>query len=268
MMSAAAMIDDPRRGTDGARRRPCVALVGIHGYGRAHLRNILRLQATGALRFVALVDPTPIDVSVLAVDDPLLADDGDTVRTVAATAWYPDLGTFLADPAVGTPEVVVVCTPIHTHAILASQALRAGCDVLLEKPPTSRLDEFNALLVLAAATDRAVQVGFQTFGSTALAAVHDVVSSGEIGAVTGVGAVGTWLRYESYWTRSAWTGKRTVGGRPVADGVVTNPLAHAVATALHLAGARLSPMSPASSSTSTGQTESRSTTPRQCASRR
>ena len=171
------------------------------------------------------------------MDDPLTADDADAVRTVAATPWYPDLAAFLADPAAGTPDVVVVCTPIHTHFALASQALRAGCDVLLEKPPTSSLDEFEALLALVAEAGRSVQVGFQTFGSTALPALHDVVASGEIGDMTGVGAVGAWLRYESYWTRSAWTGRRTVAGRPVVDGVVTNPLAHAVATALHLADA-------------------------------
>lgn len=231
------MIDNSRRGADGVRRRPSVALVGIHGYGRAHLRDILRLQVKGALRFVALVDPTPIDHLALPLVDPLTADDADAVRTVAATPWYPDLAAFLADPAAGAPDVVVVCTPIHTHFALASQAVRAGCDVLLEKPPTSSLDEFEALLALVAETGRSVQVGFQTFGSTALPALHDVVASGEIGDMTGVGAVGTWLRYESYWTRSAWTGRRTVAGRPVVDGVVTNPLAHAVATSLHLAGA-------------------------------
>ncbi|HZL05254.1 MAG TPA: Gfo/Idh/MocA family oxidoreductase, partial [Coriobacteriia bacterium] len=231
------MIDNSRRGADGARRRPSVALVGIHGYGTAHLRNILRLQVEGALRFVALVDPTPIDHLASALVDPLTAGDADAVRTVAATPWYPDLSAFLADPAAGAPDVVVVCTPIHTHFTLASQAVRAGCDVLLEKPPTSSLDEFEALLALVAETGRSVQVGFQTFGSTALPTLHALVASGEIGDMTGVGAVGTWLRYESYWTRSAWTGRRTVAGRPVVDGVVTNPLAHAVATSLRLAGA-------------------------------
>ena len=153
------MIDNSRRGADGVRRRPSVALVGIHGYGRAHLRDILRLQVKGALRFVALVDPTPIDHLALPLVDPLTADDADAVRTVAATPWYPDLAAFLADPAAGAPDVVVVCTPIHTHFALASQAVRAGCDVLLEKPPTSSLDEFEALLALVAETGRSVQVG-------------------------------------------------------------------------------------------------------------
>lgn len=83
-----------------------------------------------------------------------------------------------------------------------------------------------------------MQIGFQTFGSEALDAAHRTIASGEIGDVVAVSGVGTWVRAESYWTRSDWAGRRTLGGRAVVDGVVTNPLSHAVATALHLAGAR------------------------------
>jgi predicted dehydrogenase len=231
------MTDSSRPSAVDARRRPSVALVGIHGYGSAHLRNILRLHEAGALRMVGLVDPTPLDRAALAPGEP----NGDcTAGILATTPWYPDLETLLAGPDARTPDVVVVCTPIHTHAALASRALRAGCDVLLEKPPTASLGEFDRLLAVAAETGRSVQVGFQTFGSTALPALRAVVTSGEIGDLISVGAVGTWVRHESYWTRSAWTGKRTVAGEPVVDGVVTNPFAHAVAIALHLAGATAS----------------------------
>jgi hypothetical protein len=111
-MNRAAMIDNCRRGADGARRRPSVALVGIHGYGTAHLRNILRLQVEGALRFVALVDPTPIDHLALALVDPLTAVDADAVRTVAATPWCPDLAAFLADPAAARAKWVWI--GVHT----------------------------------------------------------------------------------------------------------------------------------------------------------
>ena len=227
----------PQRNSSEARDRPHVALVGIHGYGMTHLRNILRLQTTGALRLVALVDPTPLNIAALAPDDPLAADVHDAVRAVADTPWYTHLDALFDDPDAGVPDVVVVCTPIHTHASLATRALREGSDVLLEKPPTSSLDEFEQLSAVVKETGRSVQVGFQTFGSTVLATMHEVVASGEIGDVTGVGVVGTWVRNQSYWTRSAWTGRRTIAGRPVVDGAVTNPFAHAVAAALHLAGA-------------------------------
>ena len=57
-----------------------------------------------------------------------------------------------------------------------------------------------------------------------------------IGPVIRLGAVGAWSRTVGYWTRSPWSGRRSVQGRAVVDGVVTNALAHAVATALAIAG--------------------------------
>ena len=59
-----------------------------------------------------------------------------------------------------------------------------------------------------------------------------------IGPVTRVSAVGVWSRTVGYWSRSPWAGRRSLRGRAVVDGVVTNPLAHAVTTALAIAGCR------------------------------
>jgi predicted dehydrogenase len=81
-------------------------------------------------------------------------------------------------------------------------------------------------------------VGFQSLGSDALTAVADTVARGEIGEVSHIGVAGTWVRATAYFRRAPWAGKRTLDGRPVVDGVTTNPLAHATATALRLAGAR------------------------------
>ncbi|WP_034661161.1 Gfo/Idh/MocA family protein [Cellulomonas sp. KRMCY2] len=227
------MTKHPRHGPPA----PSVALVGIHGHGRSHLVRILRSWTGGDLRLTALVDPRPLGPD--AVDEVTAASGAptrDLATDLATVPWYPDLGAMLAAGA--APDVVVLCTPIHTHGPLATRALQAGCDVLLEKPPAASLGELDRLLAAESATGRVVQVGFQTFGSAALAAIDEIVAAGEIGELTGVGAVGTWVRTTGYWTRSSWTGRRSLGGRPVVDGVVTNPLAHAVVTALRLAGAR------------------------------
>ncbi|MBO1752476.1 PmoA family protein [Actinotalea sp. BY-33] len=217
-------------GPDGAG--PAVALVGVHGHGRSHLGNIWRLHRAGALRLVGLVDLTPLDEAGPWPPEVTSAEDR---AALLATPWTEDVDAMLAE---ARPDVVVICTPIHTHADLAARALRAGADVLLEKPTTASLAEFDELLDVEQETGRVVQVGFQTFGSTALSIVHELVADGLIGEVTGVGATGTWVRSLDYWTRSRWTGRRQLEGRPVVDGVTTNPLAHAVATALHLADAR------------------------------
>ena len=81
-------------------------------------------------------------------------------------------------------------------------------------------------------------MGFQTYGSGAVDELARIVGSGELGHIAGVGAVGTWVRTAAYYARAAWAGRRTLDGVEVVDGVVTNPLAHAVATALLVAGAR------------------------------
>ena len=209
-----------------APRPARVAVVGVHGHGRSHLRTVRDLAARGRATLAAVVDPRPVEGTDLVAGDAPLVPTG--------TPWYPDLAALLADRP---PDVVVLVTPIHTHLGLARDAMLAGCDVLLEKPTAASLAEHDALVAAAAATGRRCQVGFQTFGSDALDELARVVASGELGEVRVVGAVGTWVRTSAYYARSRWAGRRVLDGVPVVDGVVTNPLAHAVASALRVAGA-------------------------------
>ncbi len=200
-----------------ASERARIAVVGIHGHGASHVLNAQRVG-----RLVAVVDPRPPEP-----DSPAWAPE---VR------WLADLDSLTgADLQL---DAVVVCTPLHTHAAMTTTLLRGGVDVLLEKPPTTTLEEFTDLLAVAEETGQLCQVGFQSLGSSALDRVGELVDSGAIGTVTHLGAVGTWVRRRKYWQRAAWAGRRTLNGRPVVDGVITNPLAHATATALRLAGAR------------------------------
>jgi predicted dehydrogenase len=83
---------------------------------------------------------------------------------------------------------------------------------------------------------RACQVGFQSFGSRSLAAAQNMIAERQIGDVTGIGVTGLWARGSSYYSRARWAGRRWLDGIPVMDGALTNPFAHAVATALALSG--------------------------------
>ncbi|MFC4855974.1 Gfo/Idh/MocA family protein [Actinophytocola glycyrrhizae] len=198
-----------------------VGLVGAHGHGSSYFDRLDRLAADGLARLVAVADPRP---------------PGVLATRLSGASWHGSLPELLADPR-ARPDVVVLATPVHTHTELAVAAMRAGCDVLLEKPPTPSLAQYQEVLSAARETGRICQVGFQTFGSEAIEAVRRIVADGEIGTVTGLGAVGTWVRTTGYWARASWAGRRRLEGRDVVDGVVTNPLAHAVATALLVAGA-------------------------------
>lgn len=205
--------------TDDAQERggAKIIVIGIHGHGASHVRNALDRG-----RLVAVIDPRPP------------ADGSDAV--IAQVPWFASLEEFLATGC--SVDVAVLCTPLPTHAPMATILMRAGIDVLLEKPPTTTMAEFTELLAVEAETGRLVQVGFQSLGSDALAAVAEIVAREEIGEVSHLGLGGTWVRATSYFRRAPWAGKRMLDGRPVVDGVTTNPLAHATATALRLANAR------------------------------
>ncbi|MHA7289813.1 Gfo/Idh/MocA family protein [Arthrobacter sp. MDT3-24] len=197
-----------------------VALVGVHGFGAHHLGNLERLRAAGVVELVAVADPQPPEPGSVP----------------AAAAVFPGLTELLA----GTPEldVIIVATPIQTHAPLGLAALATTADLYLEKPPVASLADFNILCDAAQASGRSVQIGFQSLGSHALAALEELVASGTIGTLEGISATGRWVRDKAYYKRSRWAGKRSIDGIDVVDGVATNPLAHAVATALRIAGAR------------------------------
>lgn len=198
---------------------PRIALVGVHGYGQRHLANLARLEASGALELVAVADPNPPAAGVLE-------------DSVAVFGTLDEL--LAAGPA---PDVVILATPIQTHAPLALAALAAGADVYVEKPPVASMQSFRELLAAAQSGERLVQVGFQSLGSDALPAIRSLIADGGIGDVLGFSAKGTWMRTRGYFKRSRWAGKRSLDGTDVVDGVATNALAHAVATGLSIAGA-------------------------------
>jgi predicted dehydrogenase len=213
----------PDRSTMDMHRRETparIALIGVHGFGAHHLKNLDRLAQAGAVELVAVADPNPPSPGALP----------------DSTAVHPDLQSLLAGNH--SPDVVIVATPIQTHAPLALATLASGADLYLEKPPVASLADFRQLQEAAEASGRSVQIGFQSLGSQALAAIDKLLQDGTIGTLQGIGATGRWVRDRAYYKRSRWAGKRSLDGVDVVDGVATNPLAHAIATALRIAGTR------------------------------
>jgi predicted dehydrogenase len=204
---------------------PRVALLGLHGFGRVHLDGLLRLAATGAVRVAGLADPRPPE-----------PEDLDRVRGLPGGADVPVLADAAALLEQVRPDVTIVSTPIHTHLPLARLALAAGSHLFVEKPPTASMEQFRDLSAEVAAAGRVCQVGFQSFGSHALAHAARLVADGAVGRVRGIGVHGAWVRERSYFTRAAWAGRMELDGVPVTDGALTNPFAHATASALRVAG--------------------------------
>ncbi|MFI7697832.1 DUF6807 family protein [Nonomuraea sp. NPDC049480] len=190
-----------------------VVLAGAHGHGRHHLGKLRMLAHRGEIELAGICDVRPVEV-----------DFGSPMQS-------SDLGALIEKTGA---EITIICTPIHTHADLAVTALRAGSHLLLEKPPAASPAEHRRIAAAVAETGLSCQVGFQSLGSAAVPALRELIGSGAIGRVRGIGGAGAWERPSAYFTRSSWAGKRRLDGVDVVDGALTNPFAHAVATALAL----------------------------------
>jgi predicted dehydrogenase len=197
---------------------PEVVVFGMAGYAGQHLRRARALHDRGEVVLTGACD----------IREP----------STEARALLPEGAVITRDAAEllarTTPAIAVVATPPHTHLPLAKLALAAGCHLLVEKPPVLDLAAFDELAEQA--SGRACQTGFQSFGSAAVPVVRAAIENGEIGTVTGIAAAGAWIRRDRYFARTGWAGRRRVGGQPVVDGALTNPFAHAVATALLVNG--------------------------------
>ncbi|SEG61466.1 Predicted dehydrogenase [Nonomuraea solani] len=191
-----------------------VVLAGAQGHGRHHLAHLRMLSDLGEIELAGICDLRPVEV-----------DFGTPLQS-------SDLAELIEKTGA---EITIICTPIQTHADLAVTALRAGSHVLLEKPPAANPEAHAKIAAAVAETGLACQVGFQSLGSEAVPALRELIASGALGRVRGIGGAGAWERPTSYFTRSPWSGRRRLNGVDVVDGALTNPFAHAVATALALA---------------------------------
>ncbi|MFJ4789868.1 Gfo/Idh/MocA family protein [Streptomyces sp. NPDC088794] len=199
-----------------------VVLAGARGHGRWHVENIRRLQDKGLVRLVGICELTPL------TEEELGGGFGGQLPEQSA-----DFAALLDSTGA---RVAVICTPIPTHTDLALIAAERGVHLLLEKPPAPSYAEFRRMADGVAAAGTVCQIGFQSLGSHAVPAIRKLLAEGAIGEVVGVGGAGAWARAESYYRRAPWAGKRRLNGVDVVDGVLTNPLAHAVATGLALLG--------------------------------
>ncbi|WP_329112478.1 Gfo/Idh/MocA family protein [Streptomyces sp. NBC_01353] len=196
-----------------------VVLAGARGHGRSHLVNINRLERLGLVRLAGVCELRPLD-----------AEELDGFGTPEQSS---DFDALLASTGA---RIAVICTPIQTHTDLALTAARHGAHVLLEKPPAPSYAEFRRMADGVAKAGVACQIGFQSLGSHAVPAIRRLIEEGAVGELLGVGGAGAWVRDEAYFRRAPWAGHRRLDGVDVVDGALTNPLAHAVATALALAG--------------------------------
>ncbi len=80
-------------------------------------------------------------------------------------------------------DIVSVCTYNSQHAPCAIQAMKAGVDVMLEKPFTVTLEEAIEVMKVEKETGRLLSIGFQPRMDENMKMIKKIVESGELGDI-------------------------------------------------------------------------------------
>jgi predicted dehydrogenase len=141
-----------------------VLVVGCGYWGRNYVRIFHELS----------------DARVVAVCDGA-ADRLDAIARLAPDAFLTtSIEDALAHPRV---DAAVVCTPAATHHAVASRCLRAGVQVLLEKPMAISTAEAEDLLSLAEDTGLTLMVGHTFLFNPGVRKVREYIDGGQVGRI-------------------------------------------------------------------------------------
>lgn len=145
------------------------ALIGSGWWGM----NILReAMASGRTKVVALCD---VDENVLSngIED-VKSESGDEPK------GYKDYRELLAE---AKPEVVIIATPDHWHALQTIACCKAGVHVLVEKPTGHTVNESRAMVKAAKEAGVVVQVGLHRRIGPHHVEAMNFLKSGKVGKV-------------------------------------------------------------------------------------
>ena len=153
------------------KTRPTIGLIGSGWYGGVNLDVFLRCT----------------DVEVVALCDVNSLNLKKTLELVAKSQTavprtYRDYRDMLT---AGAPDIVIVATPDHWHALPAIAAMKAGADVYLEKPIGVDVIEGEAMVAAARKYDRVVQVNTQRRSNPLYLEARDkFMRSGRMGRIS------------------------------------------------------------------------------------
>src|SRR6188474_1070374 len=152
-----------------------VALIGTGWYGKS---DLFRLMQVAPVDVVALCD----------VDKQQLNKAADMVnqrlKNKKKPVLYGDYRKLLTEQK---PEIVLIGTPDHWHALTTIDSIKAGADVYVQKPISVDVMEGEAMLAAARKYKRVVQVGTQRRSTPHLIeAKKNIVDAGKLGKISHV----------------------------------------------------------------------------------
>lgn len=167
-----------------------VAIVGTGNISKAHIEGWLNFPERSQI--VAMVDIYPEKAAQKAKEYNIQCD------------IYDDHLKLLDREDI---DLVDICTPPYVHAQIAINALRAGKNVLVEKPMAASLEECDAMIAAAKQSGKLLSAIAQNRFRKPIAGLKHILDTGLAGDVKHVQVDSFWWRghcYYDLWWRGLW----------------------------------------------------------------
>ena len=173
----------------GANDRVRLAFIGIGSRGSGLLRNVIHTMEESNIEIAALCDDYPPNLKK---------------AQKLCEGWnppaYDDYRRVLDDDTI---DGVIIATPLHQHAHIGIDAMKAGKQVFCEKSMARNLEDIRAMYDTHLETDKILQIGHQRLFDPKYIDGIQRIRNGELGKLGQIRA---------YWHRNAnWR-------RPVPEG--------------------------------------------------
>lgn len=166
---------------------------GIVGCGRIAQRHAEHIHNKGILKAVCDIDKAKADAMA---------------EKYKATAYYSIEEMLAAEP---TLDVVSVCSPNGLHATHSIQALKAGFNVLCEKPMALSSSDCGEMIKASERANKRLFAIKQNRFNPPVEAVKRIIDEGRLGRILSVQLSCFWNRNPDYYQNS-WKGTRLMDG--------------------------------------------------------
>lgn len=163
-----------------------VGIIGCGGIGKVHA-SAYRILETGEIAAVCDIKEDRVNKLAARYD----------------AKPYLDYKEMLQEDL----DMVHICTPHHIHAEQAVTAMRAGKNVLTEKPMAISLEDADKMIETSEEMGVKFGVIFQNRYNGSSVFVKEAVDTGKLGKLLGARASVCWYRPMSYYTGSDWKGR-------------------------------------------------------------
>ena len=127
-------------------------------------------------------------------------------RKVADQHGIAEVDTGLDQTLSRDLDLVDICTPSGLHFEQAREAMKAGHDVVVEKPVASSLAEIDELADLSRSSGRTVHPIFQYRFGHGIQKLHHLIAKGVAGPPSVATAETHWYRSGDYYKAGPWRG--------------------------------------------------------------